>query len=406
MVSEQFKVMNYLSNSFITVEGKRNADNFFIIRAGKVKIARENPVIGEDPGVVLGPGDFFGVISCMSGHARIESAIAISDVSLISVHREQFGILIQKNPAVAMKIIRFFSKKLREFDQAITRLTFSNAVEEDPEHLFNIGSYYLKKKQFNHAAYALQRYIQYCPNGPNRDNAIQQLKALKAPLKVPESPQQHGLNRTFKDNKMIFCENEPGDELYIIQAGKVKITKIVDEEVLLAVLKAGDIFGEMALLENRPRSASAITFDETSLLAINKSNFETMVSQQPQLASRLIQLLSERIWTAYRQLANLMLRDPIGRIYDMLLIQIDKQKINISPKETHTFDFGAKELINMVGLTPEKGEALIVELLEDKHIKLEEGKIMSTNLEELEKTVHFYKKKSALERKREASKNT
>ncbi|HMB20632.1 MAG TPA: cAMP-binding protein, partial [Spirochaetota bacterium] len=80
-------------------------------------------------------------------------------------------------------------------------------------------------------------------------------------------------------------------------------------------------------------------------------------------------------------------------------------KIKILPKETHTFDFGAKELVNMVGLPPEKGEALIVELLEDKHIKLEEGKIMCTNLEELEKTVHFYKKKSALERKREASKN-
>lgn len=405
MVSEQFKVMNYLSNSFITVEGKRNADNFFIVRNGNVKIARENPVIGEDPNVILGPGDFFGVISCMSAHARIESAIAITNVSLISVDREQFGILIQKNPAVAMKIIRFFSKKLREFDQAITRLTFSNVVEEDPEHLYKIGEYYLKKKQYNHAAYALQRYIQYCPNGPNRDNAIHNLKALKAPLKVPESPQKHNLNRTFKDNNMIFCENEPGDELYIIQSGKVKITKIVDEEVLLAVLKPGDIFGEMALLENRPRSASAITFGETSLLAINKSNFETMVRQQPQLASRLIQLLSERIWTAYRQLANLLVRDPIGRIYDMLLIQIDKQKIRILPKETHTFDFGAKELINMVGLPPEKGEALIVELLEDKHIKLEEGKIMCTNLEELEKTVHFYKKKSALERKREASKN-
>jgi CRP/FNR family transcriptional regulator len=226
----------------------------------------------------------------MSGHAHIEGAVAMTNVSLISVQRDQFGILIQKNPAVAMKIIRFFSRKLREFDQAITRLTFANAVEEDPEHLFNIGQYYLKKKnlpqQHMHCS-----VIYTLSDGINRDKAITHLKSINAPFKVPENPQKNSLTRVYKDNQMIFCENEPGDELYIIQGGKVKITKIVDEEVLLAVLKPGDIFGEMALLENRPRSASAITFGDTSLMAINRQNFETMVQTQPQLATRLIQLL-------------------------------------------------------------------------------------------------------------------
>lgn len=404
MVSTQFKVENYLGNSFITVEGKKNADNFYIVRSGKVKIMKESPVVQEDPHSVLGPGDFFGVISCMSGHSRIETAVAITNVSLISVDREQFGILIQKNPAVAMKIIRFFSKNLRDFDQSITRLTFKNIVEEDPSHLFSIGEYYYKRKAINHAAYAYQRYLQYCPNGENQDTAIQRLQSLKAPMKVPANAQQ-SLTRVFKDNTMIFCENEPGAELYIIQSGKVKITKIVEDEVLLAVLKAGDIFGEMALLENRPRSASAITFGDVSLLAINKSNFEGMVQAQPQLATRLIQLLSERIWTAYRQLENLMIKDPLGRIFDTLLIQIEKQKIKVAPKQYHNFEFGTKELLNMVGLPADKGDMYIVQLLEDKHFKLEEGKIICTDIEELEKSVQFFRKKTAMEKKREEKKN-
>ena len=214
------------------------------------------------------------------------------------------------------------------------------------------------------------------------------------------------MTRNYGDNTMIFCENEPGNELYIIQAGKVKITKIVDEEVLLAVLKSGDIFGEMALLENRPRSASAITFGDVTLLAINKSNFENMVQAQPQLATRLIQLLSERIWTAYRQLENLMIRDHLGRIYDTLLIQIEKQKIKITPKQSHNFEFGFRELFNMVGLPAEKTDMLSVQLLEDKHFKLEGGKIICTDLDELEKSVQFYRKKSIMERKREAQKNS
>lgn len=404
MADTQFKVENYLANSFVVVEGKKNADNFYIILKGKVKLAKENPVVAEQPYSILGPGDFFGVVSCMSGHARIETAVALENVSLISVEREKFGLLIQKNPAVAMKIIRFFSRKLRDFDQAITNLTFKNVVEEDASHLYKIGEYYLKKKIVNHAMYAYQRYLQYCPNGEYRDQTLQRLKTLKAPYTVTDPPTGASMNRSYKDNVMIFCEYEPGNELYIIQSGRVKITKLVDEEVLLAVLKPGDIFGEMAILDNKPRSASAISFGDVSVLAINKSNFEGMVQAQPQLATRLIQLLSERIWTAYRQLENLMIRDPLGRIYDTLLIQIEKQKMRVEPKKAHNFEIGTRELINMVGLPPEKGDMYMVQLLEDKHIALEQGKIICNDLQELEKTVQFYRKKSSMERKREDSK--
>lgn len=405
MSATQFKIENYIANSFIMVEGKKNVNNFYIIRSGKVKVSKENPVLSEEPYTILGPGDFFGVVSCMSGHATQESAAALENVSLISVEKDLFGLLIQKNPVVAMKIIRFFSRKLRQFDHAITSLTLKTAGEEDPEHLFNIAEYYLKKRTFNYAIYAYQKYITHCPNGTFRNDAISRLQTLKAPMKSPEMPYHKGMNRTYPDNTMLFCESEPGDELFIIQDGRVKITKVMEEEILLAVLKPGDIFGEMALLDNKPRSASAISYGEVSVLAINKSNFEGMVQAQPQLATRLIQLLSERLWTAYRQLENLLIRHPLGRIYDTLLIQIEKQKIPIEFKKSHNFEFGSKELINMVGLPQKEGEALIVQLLEDKNMSLEGGKIMSADISELEKTVQYFKKQTAMERKREASKN-
>jgi CRP/FNR family transcriptional regulator len=100
-----------------------------------------------------------------------------------------------------------------------------------------------------------------------------------------------------------------------------------------------------------------------------------------------------------------MIRHPIGRLYDTLLTQIEKQKIPIEPKRPHNFEFGSKELINMIGLPPREGESVIVQLLEDKNMALEGGKIICKDMAELEKTVSFYKKQSSLERKREASKN-
>lgn len=395
----QFKIENYLAGALIQIEGKQDSDNFYIIRQGKVKIYRETPVQAEGPYTILGPGDFFGVTSCMSGHARLESATAVENASLISVSRDMFGTLIQKNPAVAMKIIRFFSRKLRLFDKAISTMSFSNDSLDSPAHLFEVGSYYTKNKQTATGIYALQKFIRYCPHDLNVNKAISILQSLNAPLMAEES--EKTMNRTYHDNEMIFSESEPGEELFIIQTGKVKITKIVKDEILLAVLKPGDIFGEMALLDNKARSASAISFGETKVLAINRTNFETLVQIKPQIATKLIQLLSERIWTAYRQLENLMITSDIARIFDTLLIQIEKQKIPLTPKTPHNFDIGTKELINMVGLSPERGEAAIPLFLSNKNIKIDQGKISCRDIRELDKTVTFYKKQALMEAKRE-----
>jgi CRP/FNR family transcriptional regulator len=393
-------MVNYTANSYIIVEGKKEAYNFYIIREGKVKVSRENPVVGEDPNLVLGPGDFFGVVAAMSQHAQIESAIALTNVSLISVSYDQFGTLIQKSTAVAMNIIRFFSMKLRQFDSTITRLSFRNAVEEDPNELFQIGEYYHQQGNVRHATFAYQAYLKYLPSGQFAAQAKLKLQAMNQPLAAPEIDFTR-FNRSYGDNDMIFCEHEPGKELYIIQKGKVKITKIVNNnEVMLAVLQSGDIFGEMAILDNKPRSASAIAWEEVELLAINKANFESMVKAQPQLATRLITLLSERIWTAYKQLANLMISDPQGRIADTLMTLVEKNRVKIAPKAGYNFEIGTKDLLKMVGLTDPKDELLVLDLLsKNKFIKLDQGKLSCTDLNELEKLVQFYRKKAQLDNK-------
>jgi CRP-like cAMP-binding protein len=171
--------------------------------------------------------------------------------------------------------------------------------------------------------------------------------------------------------------------------------------VLLAVLKPGDIFGEMAILENKPRNATAISFGESELFAVSKNNFEIMVRQNPQLGTKLITLLSERIWKAYRQLANILISDPLGRMYDMLLTVVEEHRVPINHNTNYTFDFGPDELVKMVGLSADKGNLLIQKLFENKKLRLDEKKITVTDVEELKKQVDFYKKMDTLERKRQ-----
>jgi CRP-like cAMP-binding protein len=80
----------------------------------------------------------------------------------------------------------------------------------------------------------------------------------------------------------------------------------------------------MSLLENKPRSASAMAHENAVLLAVNRSNFERMVTSQPQIIARLTTLLAERIWFLYKQLANIYVENPVGRLYDALVIQLEK----------------------------------------------------------------------------------
>jgi CRP-like cAMP-binding protein len=143
------------------------------------------------------------------------------------------------------------------------------------------------------------------------------------------------------------------------------------------------------------------SYGESELLAVSKNNFEIMVRQNPQLGTKLITLLSERIWKAYRQLANIMISDPLGRMYDTLLTVVEEHRVPITHNASYTFDFGPDELIKMVGLPADKGNLLIQKLFENKKFRLEDKKITTTDVEELKKQVDFYKKMDMLERKRQ-----
>lgn len=400
--SLQLSFVNFKKDSYIVVEGKQNADRFFIIKSGKVRISKEVEVVEEEGGNIYSPGDFFGVISTMSGHSHIETAQALTDVTLISVQKDQYGLLIEKNTPVAMKIIMGFSRRMRYLDEALTRLTLKKSADLDPSHLFKVAEYYAKQSQFNQAFYGYYQYLKFCPNGQHAQAAKERMIKIKPYAKaVYLDGSTEEFNRYYPKDTMVFSEGMPGTELYIIQKGSVKITKIVDNtEVLLAVLKVGDIFGEMALLENKPRVASAIAYEDVYLLAVNKQNFERMVQAQPQIVTRLTQLLAERIWFIYKQLANTLISDPLGRMYDALHIQLEKNRIPIKNGASHSFDFGPKELVNMVGLPLGEGSSVVQQLLANKLFRLVDNKIVVLDMSEIVKQAEYYRKMQKIEKAR------
>lgn len=403
-MEQLYKIVNFAPGAFIILEGERKSTQFYIIKEGKVKLLRDFPVHGEPASEILGPGDFFGVIAAMSQYPQIESAVAVTNVVLIAVSYTKFGELIQKNSPLALKIIRYFSKKLRQFDEPAGRSGRNlYAGTSDPSSLnmlFTLAEFYFNQGQIETAVYLYQTFLKYAENSEHIEKTKKQLKMLGRGFELEAKT---GSSRIYQPDEMIFCENEPGNDLFIVQRGRVKISKYINgNDVILNIMKPGDVFGEMALLDNKPRSASATALEETELLAINKKNFETMTVSQPQLMTRIIVLLSERIWNAYKKIANSLLPDINARIADMLMTIVERNKVKIAPRQGFEFDVGPMELLKMLGLSDREMNAFARFMSVYKFIKLEREKIVCTDLSLLDRMVH--QSREALKESRAAAK--
>jgi len=105
-----------------------------------------------------------------------------------------------------------------------------------------------------------------------------------------------GYTAEHKAGEYVFREGELGTEMYIINEGKVEIlNQVGDEEQILAVLEKGDFFGEMSVLEDLPRAASARAATDIRLLQINGSTFDQLLQSNPEIAVRMMRKLSRRL---------------------------------------------------------------------------------------------------------------
>lgn len=388
----QLSFVSFRKDSYILVEGKNDSDKFYIIKTGNVKCFKMN-----DPNNIstktLGPGDFVGVIPCMSGHSQIENVVALTDVTCISVRKDQYSELIEKNTSVALKIIRTFAHRVRSMNEQLTQLALNSISIDSPEHIFDVAEYYDRVRRTDIAAYAYNSYLRECPQGLKAFEAASRLNMLRSSVVAQPFTAHSELVRSYKKDTMIFSESQSGSDMFIIQDGVVSISKVVDgNEVTLAMLKRGDMFGEMALLENKPRSASAIAHEDCRLMVVNRQNFDQMVGTQPQLISRLTTMLSERLWSMYRHLDNACLRDYQHKMIDMLALQLEKNRKYSGPYQS---DISVMDLATMCVIPQHHLYTVTSEFQSNGRIKIVNGKIYVPDCLEVLKQSAFCRKQKS-----------
>jgi CRP-like cAMP-binding protein len=119
--------------------------------------------------------------------------------------------------------------------------------------------------------------------------------------------------RSYKPDSVVFMRGDPGDALYGVVTGRVRISAsgAGGKEVFLNIMEPGDAFGEIALLDGQPRTAAATTVAPTELLIIRREDFLSLVKREPQLAVHLIELLCKRVrWTSEQSEDSSLLNVP------------------------------------------------------------------------------------------------
>src|SRR5262245_18133822 len=188
--------------------------------------------------------------------------------------------------------------------------------------------------------------------------------------------------KRYPKDTVVFFENEEGDTFFMILEGRIKVTILGDDgrEIILSVLGPGDFFGEMALLDNEPRSATAIAVEDAELLSLHRTDFQGVIGDNPAISHALIKILTARLRRANHQIQTLALLDGYGRVARVILDMAKEEGRRLKDGRIAFRRATPQEIANRIGTTRETVTRMLKDLelqslirIEGKEIVLQPG---------------------------------
>ncbi len=201
--------------------------------------------------------------------------------------------------------------------------------------------------------------------------------------------------RDFPAGQVLFNDGDSGREMYIVQSGRVRISKSSrGVEKTLIVLGAGEFFGEMSILNNQPRSATATIEETAKLLVIEPRVFEAMVKGNAEIAVRIIKKLAARLQEADEQIENLLLRDHNSRVVHYITHAVGKLPRAAAQEGTaQILEMTGKDIAGQIGLDPEPVNEVLSKLVRGKLLTLGDTNMTVHDVPKLQAFLEFLEMK-------------
>jgi CRP/FNR family cyclic AMP-dependent transcriptional regulator len=195
--------------------------------------------------------------------------------------------------------------------------------------------------------------------------------------------------KSYRRGEVIFHQDDPGSAMHLIKSGQVKIatTSPEGEEVIMAILKDSDFFGELSLLDDKPRSADAVAMEATQTLMLRRGDFMDALSKHPEIVSSVLASLAERLRRTDQLLQDAVFLDLPARLSKCLLDLAQKHGVRTDKGLEIDLRLTQQDLAAAVGVTRVAINKHLGRLQDDDLISLESKRIIITRPEELRKRV-------------------
>ena len=181
--------------------------------------------------------------------------------------------------------------------------------------------------------------------------------------------------------KIIFKEDEEGDHMYIIQSGKVKVSRnISGKEQVLAILGKGDFFGEMAIVTKVKRTATVMAIDQVEILAFNREGFLSMINKNAKIALHIIDRLCRRLQNTNMHIKHLARKNASGLVALNLLYAFQGEG---KDQTSLPYDRTVEDFSRNLELSMDKVKGYFQDFERNGIITLEGSKVLLTDREKL-----------------------
>lgn len=407
------KAMQYTKGSIIYFSGDRD-ERIFILQKGAIILTSTDIETGIPITEHIREGEFFGVKSAFGHFPREETATVVVDSVTVSMNFTEFEKLFGNNKAVILKMLKVFSNQLRSIHKKTESIL--NSAEEISQNIGmqSVAQSFYDDEQYKSCCDVCAKYFTLFPSSSNSDQVkklyLDSKKRMDAqtsrgkilnssdnsdaPTTVNNALKQFSLPafsrfaKTFQPGSVIISEYEPGNCFYLIQSGRVQLVKSVKgTKKNLDILMPGEFFGEMAILENSPRSATCVAIDTVELLEFTKENFEILITGNPQIAMILIKLFCKRIYDQKRRFRILVISDIQARIGDVFLM-FDELNPCPNPNErSRKFTLTVQDVSHWAGLPVEQVRDEMNKFVEKRKIELFDNYLVVNNIVDMKRFV-------------------
>ena len=406
------KAMQYTKGSIVYFSGDKD-ERIFILQKGILVLTSMDIESNQPLTEQVKSGEFFGVKSALGRFPREETATVLTDSTCIVLTVQEFEQIFSGNKPVIMKMLRVFSNQLRQIHKK-TEAILNNIDEDGQTGMIAVAKSFYDDEQYVSCCDVCIKFLSIYPNTAKKDEVAKlyadaKLRNDKAAAKSkdasqdPSSPDDDSsagalkqfslpaferFAKQYKPGNVIICEFEPGDCFYLIQSGRVQLVKCVNgAKKNLDIMKPGEFFGEMAILDNSPRSATCVAVGNVECLEFNKENFELLITGNPQIAMILLKLFCKRIYDQKRRFRILVIKDLTARLADVFLMFDEMNPVDNPNDRQRKFMVTTADLAHWAGLSLEATRDEVNKLVEKRKIEVYDTYMIVANIADMKRIV-------------------